>query len=420
MTFLIIALLIALLLLSWKYIQTLEPAGVFAVMWIFFVVAVLLVQNYIELRFDGILFIVVSIITFISGTIFCDTYYRPTPSGNELTFKKKWALPLVVVLFIGAMVNPLYSIVLHGFSLQALLDMREVLEMNKGIAEDRYAGAEAHNMVNQFFLIFCYAAPLFGGFCYRWVNKFTKTICILTLIPGMFIALTQSMKMGMITGFILWFTGYLVCSYSYGLPVKIKLKGIVWFLVGLMGFFSILFFSMVFRTGEVSEKTILDISQKFITYALGQFHCFDMWFTSYEPSSYSFGTKTFMGISNALGLEERSQGVYTEFYQIGKNGYYGISNIFTIFRSLIEDFGEAGSLLAMFILGFLTKMSFGNLVCRNNIFLNQVFITAAYAYLMWSFATSFFAYTSYIAMFFVAYIIFRFIQTSSPANAETD
>ena len=411
MTFLIIALTIVLLLLSWKYILRLEPAGIFAIIWVVSIPLILLLQEYIVLNFEGILFIVVAVIFFMLGVIFCDIYYHPKENTQTiLTFRKEWALPLVFILFVFAMVNPLYSIVLHGFSLQALLDMREVLEMNKGISEDRYSGTENYNVINQFFLIFCYAAPLFGGFCYRMVGKFTKAICIITLLPGMFIALTQSMKMGMITGFILFFSGYFICSFCYGLPLKIKAKNIVFTLLGLFGFFGILFISMVFRTGEVSEKTILDIGQKFVTYALGQFHCFDVWYTTYEPTEYALGTKTFMGISNVLGLEDRTQGVYAEFHQIGQNGYYGISNIFTIFRSLIEDFGEAGTLFFMLLLGIVTTISMKNLLCRNMIFFNQVCISAAYAYLMWSFATSFFAYTSYIAMFLLAYILFRIMQ----------
>ena len=411
MSFLLIVLIIILLLLSWKYIVKLEPAGVFALIWIASVPMVLLLQEYIVLNLEGVLFIVIGVMTFMLGTIFCDEYYHPSENASSvLTFKKKRALPTMCVLLVCAMVNPLYSITLHGFTLQALLDMREILEMNKGISEDRYAGADYTNMFSQFFLIFCYAAPLFGGFCYRMVDRLTKTICILTLIPGMFIALTQSMKLGMITGFILWFTGYLICSFSYGLSLRIKPKSLLFSILGLAGFFGILFLSMVFRTGEVSERAVLDISQKFIAYALGQFHCFDMWYTNHEPTAYAWGTKTFMGVSNLLGLEERTQGVYTEFYQIGQNGYYGISNIFTIFRSLIEDFGEAGTLFLLFLLGIVITISLRNLLSRRMVFLNQVCISAAYAYLMWSFATSFFAYTSYMAMFFVAYFIFRFLQ----------
>lgn len=410
MQLLIIALVVILLALSWKYIQRLEPAGVFAAIWIISIPIVLLLQDYIVLRFEGILYIVLAIISFVLGTIFCDYYYHPQPTKVELSFQSKWAKPILIILFVGAMVNPLYSIILHGFSLQALLDMREVLEMNKGISEDRYSGVENYNIVNQFFLIFCYLAPLIGGFCYRKVGKITKSLCLITLIPGMFIALTQSVKMGMITGFILWFTGYFVCSFSYGLQLEIKCKTIIYILLGFAAFAGILFVSMLFRTGEISEKTIVEISKKFITYALGHFHCFDMWYTTYEPTSNYWGAKTFLGISNIIGLEERAQGVYTEFYQIGQNGYYGIANIFTIFRSLAEDFGEAGAILVLFILGNIVCLSLKSLKCKNHIILNQIGISAAYAYLMWSFATSFFAYTSQIAVFVFAIFVFKILQ----------
>ena len=413
MDLLIIALVGILLLLSWKYILRLEPAGVFALIWASSIPVVLLLQYYISLQLTGILFIVGGVIFFMFGTIFCDTIYQSKSSKKELEFRKDWAFPIMLILVIGAMVNPLYSIILHGFSLEALLSMQDLLNMNRQISEDRYMNGGVTNAVNQLFLVFCYVAPLFGGFCYRLAGKWTRFVCILTLIPGIFIAMTQSMKMGMITGFILWLSGYLVCSFSYGITVQIKLKYILYTGLGIIIFFAILFSSMVFRTGEVSEKTIAEISQKFVTYALGHFHCFEMWFSTYEPTAYSYGTKTFLGISNVIGSENRIQGIYQEYYQIGQNGYYGISNIFTIFRTLIEDFGESGTYLVMFILGFFSEFSLKNLISKNNIFANQVFITATYAYLFWSFVTSFFAYTSYIATFFVAYFLFFILQKKS-------
>jgi oligosaccharide repeat unit polymerase len=288
--------------------------------------------------------------------------------------------------------------------------MRELLEMNKEIAISRYSGNEVYSVFNQFFLIFSYAAPVIGGFCYRLVGKWEKVLCVITLIPCTFIALTQSLKMGMIASFILFFGAYITSSYTYGLPIRLKAKFVVRLALIVVGFIGTLFVSMVFRTGEVSEKTILDISEKFFTYALGHFHCFDIWFTSYEPANYAWGTKTLMGISNLLGLEERGQGIYAEYMQVGKNGYHGISNVFTAFRPLVEDFGEAGSYAVMFLLGFLSKLSLKNLTVGRMVFLNQTVLSAVYAYLIWSFAASFFAYTSYLAMFFLSYFLFRMLQ----------
>lgn len=413
MTFLISLMLIILFFLSRRYIKRFEPAGVFAGVWILFTIGILLMQNYITLRYEGIIFIVGCTILFTMGTTFGDAVLHPKKSQVSLTFNRQRALPVMIILFAGAMVNPLYSIFLHGFNLQALLSMQDLLDMNSRISEDRYTSGNVTNVVNQFFLIFCYAAPLFGGFCFRWVGKFTKAICVFTLIPGMFVALTQSMKMAMITGFVLWFTGFFVCAYSYGIPIKIKPKYLMYSVAGILAFLGILFISMVFRTGELSEKSFVLISRKFIAYALGHFHCFDIWYTSHGPLSYSFGTKTFLGISNIIGLEDRIQGIYQEYYQIGKNGYYGIANVFTCFRPLIEDFGEAGGCLAMFVAGVFTKFSLKCLEAMRYIFLNQTILTATYAYLLWSFGASFFAYTSYVAMFIIAIFIFYFLQTKT-------
>lgn len=53
MVYLFSTLTIAVLLLSWKYILRLEPAGIFAMLWIFMAVSVLLLQEYIDLNFEG-------------------------------------------------------------------------------------------------------------------------------------------------------------------------------------------------------------------------------------------------------------------------------------------------------------------------------------------------------------------------------
>ena len=356
MVYLFSILTIAVLLLSWKYILRLEPAGIFAMLWIFMAVSVLLLQEYIDLNFEGCSFVMTGVLFFVAGTIFSDYFYHPTPSDTRIELKKQWVTPLLLILLAGAMVNPIYSIFLNGFTLRALLDMRELLEMNKEIAISRYSGNEVYSVFNQFFLIFSYAAPVIGGFCYRLVGKWEKVLCVITLIPCTFIALTQSLKMGMIASFILFFGAYITSSYTYGLPIRLKAKFVVRLALIVVGFIGTLFVSMVFRTGEVSEKAILEVSGTLVSYAVGHMHSVDVWYTTYQPTDLTWGSHTFFGISNLLGLAERVQGISPEFMNIGKNGFFGISNTFTIFRPLTEDFGEAGAMVVMFVMGTLSNM----------------------------------------------------------------
>lgn len=415
MVYLFSILIVILLLISWRYILRLEPAGIFAAMWVCFGILTLLLQHYIDLRFDGGVFVLAGVAFFVAGTIFSDTFYQPAATGIQIEFKKQWVTPVLLVMLIAAMVTPLYSIVLHGFSLRALLDMREILEMNKDISSDRYAGAEAYNVISQFFLIFSYAAPAIGGFCFRLVGRWQKVLCVITLIPCTFIALTQSLKMGMIASFILFFASYIVCSYTYGLPIRAKGKVILRFVVIVAGFLLTLFISMVFRTGEVSEKTIWEIGEKFISYTIGHMHNVDFWYTSYIPTELTWGSKTFMGVSNLLGLEDRVQGIYQEYNNIGKNGFFGISNTFTIFRPLVEDYGEAGAMVVMFAMGVIGNMAVKALKAHRLVVLNQVALVALYAFLMWSFSASFYAYTTYLAMFALVFMLLYLLQRKEPA-----
>jgi len=248
------------------------------------------------------------------------------------------------------------------------------------------------------------------------VGRYGKTVSLLSVIPCVFVAFTQAMKMGMITSVFLWICGFLICSYSYNLSLKIKTKYIIILTSSGFLFFGLLFLSMILRTGELSERIVEDITNKFYTYAFGYVPCFDIWFDNNNISEYTYGAKTFFGISNALGILERAAGIYQEWIPFGKDGFKGESNVYTVFRVLVEDFGPAPSCLVLMGLGGLSSITTQNIRAHYNIFISQIVLSAIYAYILWSFVTSFFAYTSYLAMFVVVYILLHFVQQIEDTN----
>lgn len=421
MTILIIAFIIILLRLSWKYLLRLEPAGVFAGIWIALIGLVILFQNIIIVKPGGVFYILTCVLAFVLGTTFCDMYYNPQDNTKQtLIYNKNYGTSILVVLFVLSLVNPLYTLTLHGFKLSALFSISSILNMNETISEDRYSGRDISNTINQVFLIFSYTAPLIGGFCYRLGGKLTKVLSILTLMSGLLVALTQAMKMGLISCIFLWLSGFIICSYSYRLPIKLNVKYIIYSIIGFTLLMIILFISLTLRFGLLNEKTIELTTDKFISYAFGSVSCFCLWFDSYDFLDLTYGAKTFWGISNPLGILERLQGAYQEFINIGLGDRLMISNVYTGFRFLIEDFGPWFSVFFMGLAGYGSKVCFKNLQLRNHIFLHQTLLSAIYAYVMWSFATSFFAYTSYIVLFFLAYFILSLIQTVPDTSRETN
>ena len=56
-------------------------------------------------------------------------------------------------------------------------------------------------------------------------------------------------------------------------------------------------------------------------------------------------------------------------------------------------------------------MSLKAVIAHRATIFNQVVLVALFAYLMWSFSASFYAYTTYLAMFALVFILLHLIQT---------
>lgn len=115
---------------------------------------------------------------------------------------------------------------------------------------------------------------------------------------------------------------------------------------------------IVVRSGF--QKSLAD---GFKQYGFGMIPAFDRYFSVLRPEKLAWGMYTFYGIFSTLGFTPSGipQGIYREMY-LGRNNY--ATNIFTAFRSLLDDFGLVGCLLVFVLLGVLCAVFTD--VCRNN------------------------------------------------------
>ena len=68
-------------------------------------------------------------------------------------------------------------------------------------------------------------------------------------------------------------------------------------------------------------------------------------------------------------------------------------------------------MIFMFVMGLVANMALKAITVHRFVYFNQTLLIAIYAFLMWSFSASFYAYTSYLATFFLIYFLFRILQT---------
>lgn len=428
--FIFFALLFSLidLVMAIKLHDRFDPARYFLLFWGGQIVLIYLFFNRLfAFSGNGLVFISIACLIFSAGTITGQWLgNRVREQDKQLEFKQNRALILLALSTGMGLVYVLAGIYSLGFNLKQLISFRILLELNNAASVNRYTTENSNSFIVQLMLIFVYATPLFGGYLLPLVRRKSKWLCFLSILPSFLVILTQSIKSGFITSMALWGIGVLVSSYanrpSY---LQIKWSAVLKVSLSLVLFFSILFFSMIFRTGQFDRETVDIISQKFIVYAFGHLPAFDAWFTQQtgqvEPS---YGLKTFFGISNYLGLAQREQGIFTEYIFPTRNNFMEIppeleTNVYTLFRFLIEDFGFFGSLIALLFTGMLSGFSWMVIKKQNGNRFFQVVLIAVLFSIAWSFVASVWAYASYIAAMVVMYSLLKlsFITNRKVENA---
>lgn len=213
--------------------------------------------------------------------------------------------------------------------------------------------------------------------------------------------------MGIISSIFLWAIGYVVASHLQSKQLKLKLRQVLLISIGAIAFMLLMIVTMMFRYGTLDLDTFYVASGKMISYGLGHLPAFDLWYVGHQENitELTLGGKTIYGITNTLGILTREQGVFTTMYQISPYG--DETNVFTTFRFYIEDFGTLGSFIYLFIMGSVCRYFYDSFRALRHVYLNATIMCAIYFYISWSFATSVFAYATYIAMFLYLFVLLK-------------
>ena len=561
--------------------QTYTPAGIMVLLWaalncslfIFF-------RDLVEFMSSGIFYIILCVAVFMGGAIVGKKTTQQKDDNQLLHFNRKCIVPLLLLLIALGCLYPLYRIYENGFSLTNLFKIDELNNMTREMYIKQYFNEkqDGNSKFAQVLLVFSYTAPLFGGFCWPVSKtKITKVLCILTIIPCLLITASQSTKMTLISALILWISGFLTCSLSYNIKIRISIKTFFILVSVTILFISAMFCSLLTRwNNDYDDYQVEKNKTTFFVYTYGSLVCFDRWFEysiqnystallqssrlyklgyfhnvengiradfkrpthapsmeiygqffqecnynkhqdytvsfdvtsdvkpdsakyaivsfnnryishypitidnceqtgpqtwrysltfnldssrnyvrtpdiilSYDSVTYveisnlridtgkvaqpwtegecnifwhnanehKYGIMTFFGIANALGIEERIAGIYRDFIYFGRIDRTISSNVYTIFRMLIDDFGKIGALIFLFLLGFASSKAIVFIKKRKMIFISQTILVAVYSYVMWGFVASIWAYTSILCTYGLAFIIFSILQ--KPLHGET-
>lgn len=399
-----------------SYLQNFCPAKVMIIFWLFqIIVMVLGGAGFLIFNYKGIIYILITLAFIFLGAFFAQdkSIERLSTSSSEIYFSQKKASKILILFIALGFLYPIRIIISHGYRIESLFNFNQLLEVNNGLSVSRYVDDVKTSFVDQILNIFSSLCPLLGGFYYLAFNKSKdKYLAISTVLPQLFGGLTQGVKMGIITTTFLWFTGYILCSFLINRKIRINFKTFLLFILGGFALISVLALSMMFRIGTFDLDTFYVVAQKFISYAFGHLPAFDAWFSkqSFFDSEYTLGGKMFFGITNYLGIMHREQGLYQDLTTIAIDG--SETNVYSVFRLVIDDFGIFGSILFYFIFGFISQKIYKNVRLKNNYVFYTMILAGVYFFIFWSFVTSVFVYMTYIAML----VLFMFVVKFSTAK----
>jgi oligosaccharide repeat unit polymerase len=301
------------------------------------------------------------------------------------------------------MLFPIINLSNYGFNLFDLSSLKSLLEINNKIAVLRYSGKIEKTFFGQIILSLTYLLPFIGGFLYFHLKE--KKIIFLSILPQLLIMLSQNTKNSFIAAVLIFISSSIACNiiFSNKISTFSFKKIILASLIGLL-FYSLFLFSFAARRGELNAKVISQSKNKIGNY-VAHLPAFDTYINSEKVINYSFGLKTFYGISNYFGVIERKDGVFIDFINFKSGGKKFKTNVYTVFRLLIEDFGVKGSIIFLSFLSFL----FGFFRVNNIKFksFSICLISTFIFFILYSFANSVFAYMSYIFSFFMFFLVLK-------------
>lgn len=251
----------------------------------------------------------------------------------------------------------------EGYSFHDLLSPESLVAMSARFSILRYQEGYTPPLLAQGLTLGMYAGALFGGALFAVsVSRIHKALATLPLLPAVAFTLILTTRASFLFQIILW------CASLFAMNIYVKggrcslfskklVRHALWIGPVLGGLMSSALF---LRYGESWDSWESLIWPRLRVDLIGHLVAFSQWMGGEVGWNVnpSWGVYTFAGLFEWFGWRARIQGVYDEFVEIGSGLSLSSTNIYTVFRGLIEDFTMPGALVILFCTGFVAGKAY--------------------------------------------------------------
>lgn len=288
------------------------------------------------------------------------------PAVNEVYDTKLLGLILWLSIFFSIVFSIMVMLV-QGFSLSELYE--DIVLVAAKYAVSRYASEVVYSAYGPLSLGFAYLAVLIAGLIFGSTQSNSrKKWVLLAFLPSIIIMVTQSAK-GSFFGSIFYFLGGILVTSIQQNKLELFKANIVRIIFKISSFSAVLFIFSLMSRGLQDENDVGGFLEKLrfllASYFFGHLYNFSEWIDVYwdgfnnskfDISHYYYGFYTFTSIYRFFGYQKVTpDAVYDEYNNIQD---LMESNVYTIFRGMVMDFGILGTVFFIFLLGLLLHLCF--------------------------------------------------------------
>jgi oligosaccharide repeat unit polymerase len=369
------------------------PACIFGLFWFAYTFIPLAVLFLVPAEPYAIAFIFLCTLAFSIGSLPFDWKTAFAKNAQKRgTAALVYGSPFLKAVFYLATLSSLIFVILsslaQGFSLHDFFF--DLYATATSFALMRYSESLNANIYGPLSVVCVYLGVIVGGLLYSTVptKKERWLVLILSFLPSMLLAVAQSSKGSLFLSVVFFFAGILVHRASTGtlrLFEKGAIKSLTLYAAILVPITTISIVSRGLAAVEDTSELANRILNYYSLYAFGHIYAFSDWFAfligrhselSYNQEGATYGFYTFAPLFRLIGShKELPLGTYDDFYSFGESLP---TNIFTMFRGLIQDFGFIGCLLFMLATGVLLHWAFRTML-RNR---RPAFTVAVFVFMM--------------------------------------
>uniref|UniRef100_A0A7C3MLS4 Oligosaccharide repeat unit polymerase n=1 Tax=Dictyoglomus thermophilum TaxID=14 RepID=A0A7C3MLS4_DICTH len=394
------------------YFRTwLAPGCLFSVIWLLYIIMSVIFAPDLPISSISLWVIVFSIFSLITGSMLVFPINKrliPSKIDSDLEIVNRILYNILIYFSVFSLIGVLliFSNGIRRYSLSGIFE--GLWKLGYFYSYARYKEKWVPPLELRILTYFLYPSALIGGYIFEYFKNWKKFITLFPILIMVLFSLIVAARAGLYLVISIWISGFI--SYKllkYGEKYKfMTLKNIFLFIIIMVILIFIYVFLQNIRIGNnlISTSSLYDIYQNSKVAIWGSLSAFSIWFENANLFSFAGGSYTFAGIFDILGIESREQGLYSEpiYFSSGK-----FTNIYTIFRALIDDYSIIGMFVFWFIVGMLSTYAYVK-TCKGKIIWSIV-LSAFYSMTFFSNLYSIFIFNSILFSWISIIFLFYFL-----------